>query len=59
MKQQYILSEEDYDKIIKITEEMDADLGALINHMDEYENVKKYAQKLSISMGMLGRSLEI
>jgi len=59
VKQQYILSEEDYDKIIKITEEMDADLGALINHMDEYENVKKYAQKLSISMGMLGRSLEI
>jgi len=59
MKQQYILSEEDYNKIVKIIEEMDADLGALINHMDEYKNVKKYAICLSVLMRKLGRSLEI
>ena len=58
MKTQYIFSEEEYDRIIGIIEEMDADLGSLVNHMDEYDHVKKYARCLSVLVRKLYRSLE-
>jgi len=58
LKTQYILTEEEYNRIIGIFEEMDADLGTLINHMESEAHVKKYAICLSILMGKLGKSLE-
>ena len=58
MKTQYIFSEEEYDRIIGIIEGMDADLGSLVNHMDEYDHVKKYARCLRVLLGKLYRSLE-
>ena len=58
MKTQYIFTEEEYNKIIGVFEEMDADLGTLINHMDSYDHVKKYTICLSVLMGILGESLE-
>ena len=58
MKTQYILTEEEYDIIIGIFEEMDVSLGSLVNHMDSEDHVKKYAICLCILMGELGKSLD-
>jgi len=57
MKSQYILTEEEYEEIIRIIDVMDADLGSLVGHMDDVAHVEKCAVSLSRALGRLGKNL--